>query len=158
VVGNGAATVWLLAGDRLGLADALAARLESDGDTVIRLDTGKHMDGTGPKAAVHLIDFTGGRADGGEKDCVAPKSWSSVGVVNRGERDRRHIGEATAGAPRFFLDLDAEQPADEQVECLYQALRHPDEQRIVAYRCRQRYVSASQEENTANEGDRESTP
>jgi SAM-dependent methyltransferase len=158
LVGSGAATVWLLTGDRLGLADALAAKLERDGDTVIRLDAGKHTDGTSPKAAVHLIDFTGGRADVGEKDCVAPKSWSSVWVVTRGERDRRHIGEATAGVPRFSLDLDVEQPADEQVECLYQALRHPDEQRIVAYRDRQRYVSASQEDNTANVGKSEIAP
>jgi hypothetical protein len=60
--------------------------------------------------------------------------------------------------PRFSLDLDVEQPADEQVECLYQALRHPDEQRIVAYRDRQRYVSASQEDNTANVGKSEIAP
>jgi hypothetical protein len=29
---------------------------------------------------------------------------------------------------------------EEQVECLYQAIRHPDEQRIMAYRRGQRYV------------------
>ncbi len=39
-----------------------------------------------------------------------------------------------------LIDLDPNQSAAEQVECLYQTLRHSDEQRVVAYRGGQRYV------------------
>jgi hypothetical protein len=129
----------------------LAVKLERDGDIVLRLDTGKHTGPVEPKTAVHLIDFTGSRADIRKKNCVAPESCSTVWIVTRGERDRVHLGEAAGGMSKRFLDLDAEQPVDEQVECLYQALRHPDEQRIMAYRSGQRYVPAIPEDGTADQ-------
>jgi acyl transferase domain-containing protein/acyl-CoA synthetase (AMP-forming)/AMP-acid ligase II/SAM-dependent methyltransferase/acyl carrier protein len=134
-------TVWLIAGAWLGLADDLTTRLERDGDTVLLLDEVKNSGQTSQKATVHVIDFTG--------DCVAPASCSSVWVVTRGEQSSRHTGQATDGVARFFVDLDPQQPADEQAECLYQALRHPDEQRVVVYRGGQRYVPTSREVKTA---------
>lgn len=154
---NGAARVWLIDGDELGLADALATRLQRDGDTVLRLDSAKHAGEGEPKATAQLIDFTGRRAPIAEKNGVAPVSNSVVWVVTRGEHERRQLGEA-AGVAKRFLDLDAQQSVEEQVECLYQALRHPDEQRIMAYRSGQRYVPALREDQPADQGSSESAP
>lgn len=151
-VGTGSASVWLIAGDEMGLADGLEARLRCDGETVIRLDARKHTVDIGSKTDVHLIDFTGGGADSREKDWLTAKSWSSVWVITSGKRDNRHTEETTAGASKVFLDLDNEQSIDEQLECLYQALRHPDGQRIVSYRGGQRYIPAFPEDNPSDEG------
>jgi len=49
------------------------------------------------------------------------------------------------------VDLDPAQTLEEWVECLYQALRYPDEQRVMAYRAGQRYIPATPAERRSAE-------
>jgi microcystin synthetase protein McyG len=143
-------TTWLLAGDSL----PLAAALQAEGDRVVpvsediaaQLQAARSGDaGT----AVHLVDLTSGglalpsgaRAEltgiwavscgavhlqGNQPAAPLPAAWQAE-LADRENRLRR-------------IDLDPDCPAEEQVAILCQALRHPDEQRVVAYRAGQRYV------------------
>jgi SAM-dependent methyltransferase len=163
-----APATWVIAGDRLGLADDLAARLKQDGDAVVwpgltyepdaAVATGGSPVATA--AAVHLVDFTdealaiseGVREGNGETPAFAA-TW----IVTRGAAPWRPDGQTAdrfltwqqartrqqAGRAVRLIDLDPAQTPGEQVACLHQALCYPDEQLVVVYRDDQRYVPAT---------------
>jgi acyl transferase domain-containing protein/acyl-CoA synthetase (AMP-forming)/AMP-acid ligase II/SAM-dependent methyltransferase/acyl carrier protein len=126
------ATTWVLADDHLGLADGLRGRLEQDGDTVLRSED---VAGLGEDirshtgTSIHLVEFAGGAPIAGP----AAKRFSQTWIISRGS-------PVASPSDARRIDLDPNQSLEEQADCLYEALRHPDEHAIVAYRGDQRYI------------------
>jgi acyl transferase domain-containing protein/acyl-CoA synthetase (AMP-forming)/AMP-acid ligase II/SAM-dependent methyltransferase/acyl carrier protein len=108
-----------------------------------------------PRTLLRIVDFTGGQAplaapagkcrEHGPSNSLAEELPVETWIVGTAE-DVPH--RPIDGAARF-IGLDTNQPVEEQAECLYQALRHPDDQPVVAYRGGQRLIPVEREESTA---------
>jgi hypothetical protein len=150
---------WVIAGDQLGLAEALATRLREGGDVVIRDATAEAYTPRGialtegipaRDQAIRLIDFGPG------SPALVPDPFAAAWVITRGAA-LTHPDQAChkpaaaalslceANPALCLIDLDPAQTPAEQAACLHQALRHPDEQRVVVYRGDQRYVPLLQQ-------------
>ena len=125
-------TIWVLGGDQFDLAEGVKDRLTQEGAPVIRfVDLAAYGEfiqsirGT----SIHLVDFAGGSFASGPTRKHFSKTW----IITRGCL-------ATSPGDSGQIDLDPSQSLDEQADCLVQALRHPDQQPVVAYRGDQRYI------------------
>ncbi len=124
-------SVWVLVGDSSGLPAGLAERLERDGDVVLAGWSGD-VSLLPAMRPLCLVDFT-------EPPATLPReAFAEVWVVSQGGMPVEPDTQGQQGTRR--VDLDPAQATEEQIECLYQCLRHPDEQRIVIYRGNHRYI------------------
>ena len=174
---NRTATTWLLIGDEWNLAEATAARLRADDDLVVQVALGdlfahhendrfvirpdrredvlrlvEAIRSDDPRSLLRMVDFTGGQAplaapackcrEHGHVNSPAEVSPAETWIVATAE----DFPPPVDGGARF-VGLDTNQPIEEQAECLYQALRHPDQQPVVAYRGGQRLIPVQREES-----------
>lgn len=120
-------------------------------EDVTRLIGAIHSDH--PRALLHIVDFTGGQTALPAPTCKCREHGPANSLAEELPAETWIVGAADDvphrsidGAARF-IGLDTNQPVEEQAECLYQALRHPDEQHVVAYRDGQRLTPVEREES-----------
>jgi acyl transferase domain-containing protein/acyl-CoA synthetase (AMP-forming)/AMP-acid ligase II/SAM-dependent methyltransferase/acyl carrier protein len=108
-----------------------------------------------PHTTLRIVDFTATELLLAAPECRCRKD--SLAIAHGGEsscegwivRGSAGTSPPPADGPARVIDLDMNQPRDELVECLYQELRHPGEERVVAFRQCQRYVPVAEGEATS---------